>query len=189
MKNGIYVAVDRTRGRLFGYDSQGVMLWAFGTKGNTAGAFTRAVGVEHMDYDLMVLDQVENSVTVFTPTEYGLRIYEAIDTYLRGDYDSSADLWREVMRQNANYPLAYRGIARAILRQDDFEGAMRYYKLAHDRENYGRVFKLYRKQWMDRNIWWVLLILAAVVIVPLAVGKVKKTKWEVSMHEHSKVRG
>ena len=28
MKNEIYVAVDRMRGRLFGYDSQGVMLWA-----------------------------------------------------------------------------------------------------------------------------------------------------------------
>ncbi len=189
LKNDIYVAVDRTRGRIFGYDSQGVMLWAFGTKGNTAGAFTRAVGLEHMGYDLMVLDQVENSVTVFTPTEYGMKIYDAIDTYLRGDYDSSADLWREVMKLNANYPLAFRGIARAILRQNDFKGAMYYYKLAHDRENYGRVFKLYRKQWIEQNVWWVILILAVLLVVPLAVGRLKRTKWEVSMHEHSKIRG
>ena len=35
MENDIYVALDRTRGRLFGYDSQGIMLWAFGSVGNT----------------------------------------------------------------------------------------------------------------------------------------------------------
>nr|AHF26075.1 NHL repeat-containing protein [uncultured bacterium Contigcl_1764b] len=188
LENDIYVAVDRTRGRLFGYDSQGVMLWAFGTKGNVAGAFTRAVSLDHIGRDLLVLDQVENSITVFTPTEYGTKIYEAIDTYVKGEYDQSADLWREVMKLNANYPLAFRGIARAILRDDDFEGAMYYYKLAHDRESYGRVFKLYRKQWIEKNIWWVFLILAVLVIVPLFLGRIKRTKWEVIMHEQSKVR-
>lgn len=188
MENDIYVAIDRTRGRLFGYDSQGVMLWAFGTKGNVAGAFTRAVSLDHIGRDLLVLDQVENSVTVFTPTEYGTKIYEAIDTYSQGDYDRSADLWRDVMKLNANYPLAFRGIARAILRQDDFEGAMKYYKMAHDREGYGRVFKLYRKQWIEKNIWWVFLVLAVVLIVPLAIGRIKRTKWEVVAHEQSKVK-
>jgi len=188
LKNDIYVAIDRTRGRLFGYDSQGVMLWAFGTKGNIAGAFTSAVSVEHMDYDLLVLDQLENSVTVFTPTEYGSMIYSAIDTYLDGKYDDSAELWRDVLKMNANYPLAFRGIGRAILRQNDYEGAMKYFEMAHDRENYGRAFKLYRKEWVEKNIWWIILILAVVLIVPLVIGRMKRMKWEVVMHEHSKVR-
>ena len=42
---------------------QGVMLWAFGTRGNIEGAFTSAVSLEHMGYDLFVLDQLKNSVT------------------------------------------------------------------------------------------------------------------------------
>ena len=188
LKNDIYVAIDRTRGRLFGYDSQGVLLWAFGTKGNVTGAFTSAISIEHRGYDLMVLDQVENSITVFTPTEYGMQIYNAIETYLDGKYDESADLWRNVLKQNANYPLAFRGVARAILRQNDFEGAMNYYKLAHDRENYGRVFKLYRKDWIEKNILWVVLVLAFLLIVPLAIGRIRRMKWEVVMHENSKVR-
>ena len=136
----------------------------------------------------MVLDQVENSITVFTPTEYGMQIYNAIETYLDGKYDESADLWRNVLKQNANYPLAFRGVARAILRQNDFEGAMNYYKLAHDRENYGRVFKLYRKAWIEKNILWVVLVLAFLLIVPLAIGRIRRMKWEVVMHENSKVR-
>lgn len=188
LDNEIYIAVDRTRGRLFGYDGQGIMLWAFGTKGNVDGAFTGAVSVEHMGYNLFVLDQLENSVTVFAPTEYGMLIYDAIETYLQGEYDTSAELWTQVMKMNANYPLAFRGIGRALLRQDRYKEAMDYFEKAHDRANYGRAFKLYRKVWVEQNIWWIVLILAVVLIVPLAFGVVKKTKREVMMYERNQVR-
>ena len=188
MDYDIYVALDRTRGRLFGYDSQGVLLWAFGTKGNVEGAFTGAVSLEHMGFDLLVLDQLENSVTVFQTTEYGQAIYDATDAYLRGEYDESAEKWQSVLKMNANYPLAFRGIGRAILRQNQYEEAMDYFKLAHDRENYGRAFKLYRKDWVESNVWWIILILAVLLIVPLAIGRVKKLKWEVSEHERGKIR-
>ena len=188
LDDDIYVALDSTRGRLFGYDSQGVLLWAFGTKGNVEGAFTRAVSIEHMGRDLMVLDQQENSVTVFTTTEYGQTIYDASELYLNGDYDASADKWRDVLKMNANYPLAFRGIGRAILRQNQYEEAMDYFQLAHDRENYGRAFKLYRKEWVEANIWWIITLVAAVLIIPLAIGRSRKLKWEVSEHERSKIR-
>ena len=92
------------------------------------------------------------------------------------------------MRMNANYPLAFRGIGRAILRQNDYEGAMRYFEMAHDRENYGRAFKLYRKEWVEKNILWVFLVIAVVIVVPLLIGRIKRSKWEVMMHEQSKVR-
>lgn len=188
LDNDIYVAVDRTRGRLFGYDNQGVLLWAFGTKGNVDGAFTGAVSVEHIGNNLLVLDQLKNNITVFSPTEFGAMIYDAIESYTKGQYDESADLWGNVLKLNANYPLAFRGIGRAILRQNDFKGAMEYFEMAHDRENYGRAFKLYRKEWVEKNIWWIILLIAILLIVPLVLGRMKRMKWEVIMHEHSKVR-
>ena len=186
--NDIYVVLDRVRGRLFGYDEQGIMLWAFGTRGNIEGAFTSAVSIEHMGTDLFVLDQLENSVTVFTPTEYGNIIYDAIRKYQDGEYDESADVWRNVLKQNANYPMAFRGIGRTVFRQNDYESALEYFKMAHDRENYGRVFKLYRKQWIEKNIGWIFAGLAVILLVPLIIGRIKRMKWEVIMHEHSKVR-
>ena len=188
LANDIYVALDRSRGRLFGYDSQGIILWAFGATGNTDGAFTGAVSIEHMGYDLLVLDRLKCSITVFTPTEYGQAIYDATEKYLDGEYDESAELWQEVLKMNANFPLAFRGIGRAIMRQNRYEEAMDYFKLAHDRENYGRAFKLYRKEWVEKNIWWIVLIIALLLIVPLALGRVRRMKWEVSEHERSKVR-
>ena len=187
LQDDIYVALDRTRGRLFGYDSQGIMLWAFGTRGSMNGAFSSAVALEHMGTDLIVLDQQKNSITVFTTTEYGNYIYDAISTYQKGDYDESARIWQDVMKLNSNYTLAFRGIGRALLRQDKFKEAMDYFELAHDRENYGRAFKLYRKEWVEQNVWWIVLIITVILIVPLILGKVKKAKWEVMMHEHNKV--
>ena len=188
LNDDMYVALDKIRGRLFGYDSQGVMLWAFGTRGNVNGAFNGAVSIEHIGHDLLVLDQLKNNITIFEPTEYGDTIYSAIETYLKGEYDESAELWQEVLKQNANYALAFRGIGRAVLRQNRFEEAMEWFKLAHDRDNYGRAFKLYRKVWVEKNIWWILLIVAALLIIPLVIGRVKKMTREVIAHEHSKVR-
>ena len=184
----IYIALDRVRGRLFGYDNQGVMLWAFGTRGGTNGAFTRAISIEHFGKDLLVLDESKNSVTVFTPTEYGKMIYHATELYQQGEYGQSAEEWRNVMKLNANYALAFRGIGRAVLRENRYEEAMEYFKLAHDQENYGRAFKLYRKEWVEKNIWWILLALAAVILIPLVVGRCRKLKGEVIMHEYSKIR-
>ncbi|MBQ9401910.1 MAG: hypothetical protein IJU38_06030 [Clostridia bacterium] len=188
LKNEIYVVADKTRGRLFGYDSQGVMLWAFGTKGATDGGFNTISGIDHTGYDLFVLDEQKNNLTVFTPTEYGRMIYDATDSYLNGDYDRSAELWNSVMRLNANYPLAFRGIGRTLLRQERYKEAMDYFERAHDREDYGRAFKQYRKNQIEKNVIWIVLILAALLLIPLILGRIRKAKWEVIVHEQSRVR-
>lgn len=65
---------------------------------------------------------------------------------------------------------------------------MDYFELAHDRENYGRAFKLYRKEWIEKNVGWIILIVAALLVVPLVIGKIRKMKWEVNEHERGKVR-
>lgn len=188
LKNEIYVVIDRMRGRLFGYDSQGIMLWAFGTKGSMDGTFSRASALDHMGYDLFVVDEMKNNITVFTPTEYGQLIYDATDAYLNGDYDYSDELWQKVMKMNANYTLAFRGIGRSLLRQEKYEEAMDYFERAHAREEYGRAFKQYRKVWVEKNIWWIVVLIALILIIPLTLGRVRRLKWEVIMHEHSKVR-
>ncbi len=187
MENDIYVALDRTRGRLFGYDSQGIMLWAFGSIGNTEDTFNSAISLEHMGRDLIVLDQNEADITIFTPTEYGNLIYDACDKYLTGDYDGSAVLWEEVLKHNANYNLAFIGIGRSLMRQDKFEEAMEYFEMANDRDNYGRAFRQWRKIWVEENIGWVVIVLAVVMIVPLIIRQIKKMKMEVEIYERSKV--
>ena len=188
LENDIYVALDHTRGRLFGYDSQGVMLWAFGTTGNNEGAFNSAVSIEHMGRDLFVLDELGGSITVFMPTEYGNLIYDACGAYLDGNYDGSAEIWHEVLKLNANYNLAFIGIGRSLMRQEDYKGAMDYFEMAMDRDNYGRAFRFYRKEMVEENIMWMVIALAAIMIIPLSVRYVKKMRWEVEAHERNQVQ-
>jgi len=187
--NDIYVAFDRTRGRFFGYDPQGIMLWAFGTKGNSDGAFQSPVSLEHMGFDLLALDQNEASITVLTPTEYGRLIYQASDQYLTGDYDGSADTWREVLKLNANYNLAFIGIGRALMRQENFKEAMDYFKMAYDRDNYGRAYRYYRKIMIEENIVWIVIAIVCLLVVPLIVRQIKKMKAEVEAYENRKIGG
>ena len=178
-ENESYVALDRNRGRLFGYDDQGNLLFAFGGSGNVDGYFRTPSAIEHMGYDLLVLDAVDCSLTLFTPTEYGNLIYEAMDLFKAGDYAGSETAWRKVIALNGNYDLAYIGIGRALLRQQRYREAMDYFELKWDAENYSKAFQYYRKEWVEENIIWIVIALAVVIVIPLAIGRIKKIKYEI----------
>ncbi|MBQ7848425.1 MAG: hypothetical protein IJ343_01725 [Clostridia bacterium] len=179
LDNDIYVALDENHNRLFGYDKQGNMLWAFGGRGNALGYFNKPVAIESMGDDLLVLDSLDGSLTVMTPTEYGSLIYRATDEYNRGEYDQSAATWTEVLKQNGNYDLAYIGVGRAELQRGNYEAACNYFRMARDPDNYSEAFRYYRSDLVEKNIGWIFGVAAVVLILPAAIGKIKKIKWEV----------
>ena len=177
--NDIYVCLDRNRGRLFGYDDQGKMVFAFGGNGNMDGYFRRPVAIDHMDYDLFVLDELDCAITLFTPTEFGELVYSAIDQFDKGDYDNSEASWRKVMALDGNYDLAYIGIGRALLRQKKYEEAMDYFELKYDDENYSKAYKQYRKIWVEEHIVWIVIVILALFLIPMAIGKRKALIYEI----------
>jgi len=167
--NDSYACFDRTRGRIFIYDFQGNLLYAFGGVGNREGYFLQPVALANMDYAIYALDSRTGVLTRFDLTGYGLMINEALNQYKAGRYEASAVVWEEVLKMNGNYDLAYIGIGRAALRQGDYQAAMKYYQLKHFREGYGKAFQLYRKQWVEENLWKILLILGMIIFVPVTV--------------------
>nr|AGS51842.1 NHL repeat protein [uncultured bacterium contig00066] len=167
--NDSYACFDRARGRIFMYDFQGNLLYAFGGLGNREGCFLMPVALDRMGTSLYALDSRTGAVTRFDLTSYGVKINEALDEYKAGRYESSAALWEEVLKMNGNYDLAYIGIGRAALRQGEYQKAMKYYKLKHYRQGYSRAFQLYRKEWVEENLWKILLALGILIIVPLVV--------------------
>ena len=140
-----------------------------------------------MGKDLIVLDQNEANITIFKPTEYGNLIYAASEDYLKGDYDGSAEKWEEVLKHNANYNLAFIGIGRSLMRQEKYKEAMDYFEMAHDRDNYGRAFRQYRKIWVEENIGWMIAVIAALLIIPLIIRMVKKKRMEVEVYERGQI--
>jgi len=177
--NDSYACFDRTRGRIFMYDFQGNLLYAFGGVGNREGSFLQPVALDRMGESLYALDSRSGALTRFDLTGYGAMINRALNEYKAGRYESSAVVWEEVLKMNGNYDLAYIGIGRAALRQGEFKKAMRYYKLKHYREGYGKAFQLYRKQWMEENLWWMLLLLGLAIFLPLIIRFSIKTVKEI----------
>lgn len=180
LDNEVYVALDENRGRLFAYNNQGYLLFAFGGRGNIDGFFRKAASIEHMDKDLFVLDSTNASITVFTPTDYGKLIYQAEELYSVGEYDESAKIWEKVLKLNGNYELAYIGLGKSYLRQKRYKEAMELFKLKRDRRDYSKAFKYYRKEWIEKNFAWIVALIIAVVLIPLIVRLVKRIKWEIS---------
>lgn len=178
-ENDVYVALDRNRGRVFGYDDQGRMVFAFGGPGNMDGYFRYPAAIEHMGYDLLVLDSLDCAVTLFTPTEFGRLVYQAIDQFDNGEYVASGETWQQVMDINGNYDLAYIGIGRSLLRQERYHEAMEYFELKYDDDNYSKAYKQYRKEWVEEHIVIIFIVVFAVLIVPLAIGRIKNIKHEI----------
>lgn len=181
MENEVYVCLDQKRGRLFGYDEQGRMMFACGGPGNMNGYFKRGNAVEHRGYELLVLDSQDCSLTVMRPTEFGSLVYEAMYEFDQGEYDRSGELWQEVMKLNGNYDLAYIGVGRTLLRQEQYEEALDYFEMKYDEDNYSKAFKQYRKQWVEENIMIIMVILLILIIVPLVIGKIKAIKHEIDI--------
>lgn len=179
LDNEVYACFDRVRGRIFMYDFQGNMLYAFGGIGNREGYFLLPSALEKMGYALFALDSRTGALTRFDLTAYGAGINAALSEYHVGHYEASAEQWEAVLKMNGNYDLAYIGIGRAALRQGDYQKAMKYYKLKRYGEGYGKAFQLYRKQWMEANLWKMLLALCVLIAAPPLVRLAKKVRKEV----------
>lgn len=178
-ENDIYVCLDKNRGRLFGYDDQGKTVFCFGGNGNMDGYFRQPAAIEHMGHDLLVLDSLDCSVTLFTPTEFGELIYSAIEDFDEGNYEASGESWKKVMELDGNYDLAYIGIGRSLLRQKKYKEAMDYFELKYDDENYSKAYKQYRKEWVEDNIVIIVIVILAAFLIPMSIGRIKKIKREI----------
>jgi tetratricopeptide (TPR) repeat protein len=179
MDNGTYFTIDRVRGRIFHYDDQGHLLYAFGSVGNKVGYFQYPTALEHMGDDLLVLDSKSTAITILSPTPYGTLINNALAEYKKGNYDKSSSYWEQVVAQNGNYDMAYIGIGRSLYRQGEYKEAMKYFKSRNDAENYSKAFQHYRKEWIEDHIVWIMALFFGLIIIPSVVGFVKKIKMEV----------
>ena len=178
-ENDTYACLDRTRGRIFLYDFQGNMLCAFGNYGQYKGCFTYPTAMDNLGEDtILVLDKY-GSLTEFTMTEYGTLINEALAEYKVGHYDESASIWKQVLKYNGNYELAYVGIGRALLRQGEYKDAMEYFENARDDVNYSKAFKNYREEVVEKYIGIVLAVLAVLIIVPKLIRYIRKLRKEI----------
>ena len=179
-KKGYVLALDQTRGRVFEYDEDMNLLGTFGAKGNQAGTFQAPVAVGYFGEHVLVLDANKANLTIFAPTDYGRRMHIAINLYMDGRYQEALEPWRNVLDQNANAQIAYKGLGRALYGLKDYKSAMENFILAEDTKGYAKAFKEYRS--IKLKEWFIPLFAAVVVLAAVGAAATVLSRRRLRMH-------
>ena len=169
--DGIISALDTQRGRVFQYDQDGNLLFVFGGIEQQKGLFSEPTAVEKIGDRYVVLDKYYGSMTVFEPTDYAQTVRSATMLYNEGNYAEAQALWEEVLQRSNYSSLAYRGVGRALLQQQEYAEAMEYLKKGEDREGYSEAYKELRKNFIRQYLGIAVLVLVAgIVLVSKLLG-------------------
>ena len=163
---GFFTLLDATRSRLFQYDSNTNLLYAFGVKGTQQGTFNNPVAVENQGDCILVLDAGLGGIHVLEPTAFGAGVRTAITLYNDGRYEDAAQYWEHILSQDAYYALANIGMGKVNERTGNYTLAMQYYRAGSDRDGYSSAFLARREAFTRENF---LLILIGVVAALSAV--------------------
>ena len=180
---GMWTILDYKRSKLFTYDQQGNLIFAFGDGGEYGqggellgnGESLQAITYQTIDDTtyLLVLDKTSDSsnkykLVVYSPTEYCETIINALRNQNKHEYDTSIQYWQDVLTKNNNFDLAYIGIGKALFSQGKYDEAYTVLQNAYETQYASKAFAELRKDIIGK---WILLI--AIVAIALIVGIVK----------------
>jgi len=163
--DGCYFAADSKRGKIFGYDYNGNLLYSFGGTGAQKGFFSHLSAVTYYNDRIYALDQNLGTVTCFCLTDYGKKIHTASRLTTQRRFDEAADEWSELLKQNQNLTIAYIGLGRSYLESGEYQKAMNYFKTALDMNDYNEALTRYREELLGD--WFLLIPLAVVLFIAL----------------------
>ena len=149
------------------------MLFTFGNKSlsttsNTLysiGYFSSPVGIDvDSNGNIWVLDNVDKSIQVFTRTKFAATVINAMNLYNEGMYEEAEIAYQEVVTQNSSFTQAYIGLGNIAQREQRFEEARDYFKIANYKAGYSNAFWEIRDGWISDNILWVFAAIALVCL-------------------------
>lgn len=169
--NGSFTLLNTTDGKIYAYNSDGELLYAFGNIGSQKGLFYNATAIEQVGERLLVTDGTKGTVTVYTQTEFGRTVRAAMQAYNDGDYDSSYAAWQEVRRYCSHYTPAITGMAKISIARGDTDSAMHELKKIHARTLYSKAFEKSRNQFIRTAIIPFAVGIAVISVVFLVLKK------------------
>ncbi|MDR1891561.1 MAG: hypothetical protein LBQ48_00900, partial [Oscillospiraceae bacterium] len=133
---GVISVLDANTNRVYQYTQECDLIAIFGGSGSLKGQFTEVSALEKWEASYLVLDRQDGSVTVFSPCAYIENVRGALKCYNLGLYQEAETLWEKVLNENGGMTLAYRGMGRAALQQNEVTKAMQYLDKGADKYFY-----------------------------------------------------
>lgn len=184
--NETWSLIDQKRSKVFTYDNQGNLLFAFGDGGRQLGNISSngLVAITYQGDNMLLLDRVAKSFTVYQLTEYGEILHQALSNTNNRQYDKAVEDWTNILKRNSNFDAAYIGIGNALYRSGKYEEAIENYQIAYDTENYSKAYQEIRKEWISKYI-----ILIPIIVVALCIGVSKFFKFANKVNKRVSTSG
>lgn len=186
---GTWTIIDEKRQKTYTYDEEGKQLFVFGDTGMQLGNLMSIQSVVYQGDKMLLLDKTMNAITVFKRTIYGDIIVEALKNHRNRRFDLAVGDWKEILKRNNNFDMAYIGVAKSLYRDGKYEEAMQEYRYAYDTDNYSRAFKAYRQEWIKKYVIVIpIVLIVVVVLVSLFMKHAAKVNSRDQMHKGRKLK-
>lgn len=171
--DNVYVA-DR-QGFICEYSSDGDLIFVFGgqddgTQRSGLSSMVTGIAVDTNDR-LYTVDSNTGLIQIYEPTEFTDLLHEALQLYSVGQYTESKVPLEKVLQMNSLFDLANKAMGRACFQEENYSEALRYARLAKDREGYSDAFWEIRNAWLKQNLATVLILIAAAVLLLFLLKK------------------
>ncbi|XEC95824.1 YIP1 family protein [Paenibacillus tarimensis] len=167
---GNFTVLDSYYTYISQYDANGNLLFYWGGPSSPVtsqlGLIKTPVSIEiNSKGELFVLDNQENTLQAYRPSEFGALVHHANRLTQEGRYLESEGPWKEVLRLNSEYLPAILGLARVAYKKGEYEEAAALFRQAGSPKGYSESFWQIRLLWFqDRFAIFANLFLAAAIL-------------------------
>lgn len=172
--------VASQNGYIYEYNNEGELLFVFGGSddgGQRIGLSTKVEAIQISAEDrIYVLDSDKAQIQVYEPTEFTSYLHEALYLFSKGRYEESKEPLSKVLEMNNLFDYANMAMGKAFYKEDNYEKALYYSKLAKDFETYSDAFWEVRNDWVRHNLTWILIVIIALFAAVHVIRVLDKKK-------------
>ena len=176
--DNVYVASQS--GYIYEYNKQGEPIFVYGGQDDGTQRIGLSTLVTSIQIDasdnIYTLDSDKSQIQVFKPTEFTTLLHRALYLYSKGRYTESKEPLQQVLDMNSMFDYANRAMGRAYFQEGDYDTALRYARLAKDKDGYSDAFWEKRNEWLKNNIVAALLLIVALVIIVKVLNFIDRKK-------------
>ena len=167
-------------GFIYEYNNEGDLLFMFGGSDDgkqRIGLSTKAEAIRvGLDDKIYVLDSEKAQIQVFEPTEFTAYLHNALYLFSKGRYEESKEPLGKVLEMNNLFTYANMAMGKALYKEGDYKGALKYAKIAKDKEGYSDAFWEIRNIWLKKNLTWIAVVIILFFVIKRVIKILDKKK-------------
>jgi sugar lactone lactonase YvrE len=168
------------QGFIYEYNNEGDLLFVFGGKDDGQSRIGLASKAEAIrvgtDDKLYILDSDKSQIQIYEPTEFTNYLHDALYLFSKGRYTESKTPLAKVLEMNNLFDYANMAMGKALYKEEDYEGALKYARLAKDLDSYSDAFWEIRNEWLKKHLTAMVLLLIGLLILKRVIKVLDRKK-------------